>query len=97
MIFFSGKIYDYFDYAIWSVTGANIRKLLLLTKKDKIECVTDKDIDDIIYEAISDDDLWKVDVIHELTDVKFGQLNIEGFDEEECEEILRYVCTSWPP
>ena len=77
-----------------SVTGANIRKLLLLTEKDNIEHVTGRDIDNIIYEEIYDDDHWKVNVIHELTEVKFGQLEIEGFDDDEREEILRFVCTS---
>ena len=65
-----------------------MRKFLLLTKKDTIECITGKAIDNIMYEEICDDDLWKVNVIHELTEVKFGQLDIEGFDDEECMYIV---------
>ena len=37
---------------------------------------------------------WRVDVIKELTDVKFGKLIVDGFSMEECEEILQYDCIS---
>ena len=77
-----------------SITGANIRKLLILTKKDNIDSISAKDIDDIEYEEIFNEDLWRVNVIKELTDVKFGQLNIEGFSDDEFKEILHYACTS---
>ena len=35
-----------------------------------------------------------IDVILELTDVKFKQATIDGFTDEEVEEILDFVCTS---
>ena len=77
-----------------SITGSNIRKLMILTKKDSIESISAKDIENIEFEEISNDDLWRVEVIKELTDVKFGQLNVDGFSDDECNEILHYVCTS---
>ena len=77
-----------------SITGANIRKLLILTKKDNIDSISAKYIDDIEYEEIFNEDLWRDNVIKELTDVKFGQLNIEGFSDDEFKEILHYACTS---
>ena len=61
---------------------------------DSIDSITAKDIDDIVYEEISSDDLWRVEVIKELTDVKFGQLNVDGFTDDELKEILNYACTS---
>ena len=79
------------------ITGANIRKLLILTKKDNIDSISAKDIDDIEYEEIFSEDLWRSNVIKELTDVKFDQLNVEGFSDEEFKEILHYACTSWFP
>ena len=38
----------------------------------------------IEYEVICNDDLWRVKVIKKLTDVKFSQLNVEGFTDDEC-------------
>ena len=33
-------------------------------------------------------------MIKEISDVKCGQLSVDGFSTDECEEILRYACTS---
>ena len=77
-----------------SVTGSNIRKILLLTGKDDISNVSKYDIDNIVYAEISDENKWRVDLIKEITDVKYNQLNIEGFSVEECNEILEYACIS---
>ena len=67
---------------------------MILTKKDSIESISAKDIENIEFEEISKDDLWRVEVIKELIDVKFGQLNVDGSSDDECNEILHYVCTS---
>ena len=49
----------------------------MLTKKESIEQITDKDVDNIEYAKIPDDDMWRVNVFKEVTNVKFGQLTIE--------------------
>ena len=77
-----------------STTGLNIRRILLLTKKESIEQITDKDVENIEYAKMPDDDMWRVNMIKEVTDVKFGQLTIEGFSTEECEEMLQFACIS---
>ena len=43
---------------------------------------------------MTDDNRWRVSVIKELTDVKFGQLRVDEFSIEEIEEILQYACIS---
>ena len=77
-----------------SVTGSNLRRILLLTKKTKVEDITEKDIENIESDEISDDNMWRVNIIREITDLKFGQVMIDGFSIEECDEILQYACTS---
>ena len=64
-------------------------------KKDSIESISAKDIENIEFDEISNDDLWRVEGIEELIDVKFGQLNVDGFSDDEFNEILHYACTSW--
>ena len=32
--------------------------------------------------------------LQEITDMKFDQLTLNGFSDEECEEILHFTCTS---
>ena len=77
-----------------SITGSNIRKILLLTKKVKLEEISDKDVEEIETDAIQEEDMWRVDLIKEINDIKYGHLHIDGFSEEECETILNYACTS---
>ena len=33
-------------------------------------------------------------MIEEIIDIKYNQLDVEGFEAEEIEEILNFVCTS---
>jgi hypothetical protein len=53
------------------------------------------DIENIEYAKMSGDDMWRVNMIKEVTEVKFGQLSIEGFSIEECEEMLQFACISY--
>ena len=65
-----------------------------LTRKSKVEDITCEDIENIEYAEISDENMWRVNIIREITNKKFNQLEINGFSEEECEEILQYACVS---
>jgi hypothetical protein len=38
---------------------------------------------------------WRVTLFKEITDIKFGQLTINGFSDEECKEVLQFACTSY--
>ena len=78
-----------------STTGSNIRRILLLTKKDRIEDVTQEDIENIKYAEMPDEESWRVGMIKDMTDRKFGQLVVEGFSDEECETMLAFACTGW--
>ena len=41
-----------------------------------------------------DEESWRVGIIREMTDRKFGQMTVDGFSDEECDEMLTYACTS---
>ena len=75
-------------------TGSNLKRILILTKKTKVEDVTSKDIEDIEYAKMCQEEKWRIEMIKELTDIKFGQLELDGFSNEECEEILNFACVS---
>ena len=77
-----------------SITGCNLRRILLLVKRSKVEEISKDDIENIEYANLNDDDCWRVNLIKEITNVKFGQVSVEGFSNEECEEILQFACTS---
>ena len=76
-----------------SVTGSNLRNIMILAGKSSIEDVTVEDVDTIPYFNLSEDEHWKVDSIKEIIDVKAGNLDVPGFDLEELETILNHLCT----
>ena len=71
-----------------------VRNLLLLTDKDKVEDLCKDDIRIVKYSKIDCKDIWKVNMINEITDTKFDKLEVENFAPEELEEILVHLCTS---
>ena len=60
-----------------SIAGCNIRKILLLLKKTKIEDINTEDITNLEYAVLGKENAWRVNFIKELTEVKFGQLSLD--------------------
>ena len=77
-----------------SVTGQNLRQIMILLGKTSIEAIEKKDADDIKYFPISQEDSWKTDVIKEILEVKSTTVEIDNFVENEIDCILTYLCTS---
>ena len=72
-----------------SVTGKNFRKIMLLADKDSIEDVKKGDVDKIEYHKLDENEVWKVEAIKEIINVKSGILEVPGFELEELQEILK--------
>jgi hypothetical protein len=49
---------------------------------------------DIEPHPVKNEDKWKISVITECIDVKFGRLDVDGFSADELEEICYYLCIS---
>ena len=48
---------------------------------------------DIKYHDILESEVWRVDFIKEVVDLKYGDLEVQGFTREELETIQEYLCT----
>ena len=48
---------------------------------------------DIKYHDILESEVWRVDFIKKVVDIKFGELEVQGFSTEELEIIQDYLCT----
>ena len=66
---------------------------MLLVNKTDIDKLVPSDAMNIKYHEMSEDDAYKVNMVKELTDVKFGEAFVEGFSRKELDSILNYVCT----
>ena len=67
---------------------------MLETGKTDINQLGDVKIEDIKYNPVRNEDKWKISVVQECTDAKFGKLNIDGFSVEELHEICSHLCVS---
>ena len=62
--------------------------------KASAEDLVPADCDSIKYFEMKQEDYWKLDMVREITDIKFGEAFIEGFSRDELKVILQNVCTS---
>ena len=67
---------------------------MLKAGREEISQLEHFSIDDIEYHPASDEEKWKISIINEVIDIKFGSLNIEGFSVDELDEICGHLCVS---
>jgi hypothetical protein len=89
-----GLLLNLVKHDVRSSTGSNLRNIMLLTGKDNIEEVKEMDVADVDYAPVIQEDLWKIQMVMELIDVRDGQLKLENLSNEELEDTLEIVCTS---
>ena len=49
----------------------------------------------IKYNQILETELWRIDFIKELFELRNWEHEVEGFTPEELEAIQKYFCTKW--
>ena len=76
-----------------SITGSNFRNIMILMGKSTLEDINLRDVDSLTYFKLEDDEKWKITAIREIVDTKLGLMDIPGFDLEELETLLSYLCT----
>ena len=81
-------------YDVRSTTGYNLRNMMLLFNKNKIEEIEESDIIEYIYAPVEKDDAWKVQMVKELIDVKNDELLVDNMSKEEVEFMIESLCTS---
>ena len=66
----------FIKHDVWSTTGSNLQNILLLTNKHTVKDLCKDDIKKLKYTCIEDKNIWNVNFIHEITDVKFNELEV---------------------
>ena len=52
------------------------------------------DVENINYFKLDEKESWKVQCIQEIIEAKNNRVEIPGFEEEELQAMLNYLCTS---
>ena len=77
-----------------STTGSNLRNILLLTSKYDSAMLVPSDALEIEFVPVPEEETWKINLVKELIDVKWGEASIADFSTDEIDEILEQICTS---
>ena len=80
-------------YSVKSTTGYNLRRIMLETDRVDVNQLDNFKIEDIKYHPVQNEDKWKVSVIKECIDAKFGKCEIDRFSTEELDEICGNLCS----
>ena len=75
-----------------STTGLNLRRILLQTSKTNVDQLSKHDITELEYHPTTVDNKWKEAMVAELLEVRDNQLEVDGFVQEELDEMLEYIC-----
>ena len=77
-----------------SITGSNLRNIMLLVGKNRVEDIKLDDLSQLSYFKLQEDEMWKVPMIKEIINIKAGQIEVPGFEPEELEALLKHICTA---
>ena len=77
-----------------SITGKNVRAINLVTKQSDFTNITKSNVKNIVYAEAPVDAEVVSNIIRELTNCKFGCLDIENLSPDECTDIVNFLCTS---
>ena len=75
-----------------SVTGDNMRKIMLLVGKTRVEDVGMEDLSKLTYHKLEEQAMWKVPMIKEIINIKSDEMKVPGFQYAELDVILEHLC-----
>ena len=78
-----------------SVTGKNLRGILLLTQKSRVNDLEEEDVKNIKYHHLEETEMWRMTVINEVLQIKSGERELpDEWSWQELEDVLELACTS---
>ena len=77
-----------------SITGSNLRNILLKTDKLNVRELIPNDVDNMKYHPIPEGEKWKIYILQEIIAKKNGTLEIGNLKEAELDVMLEHLCVS---
>ena len=75
-----------------SVTGANLRKILLQTDKLQSVDLVKRDALKLEYHPLMPEDMWKSSLINELVGGTEEMYSVPGFSDDEVRSMINHLC-----
>ena len=87
-------LYDIVKEDTRTTTGSNLRNILLLTDCSSVDQLKPSLVQNMKYKQIKVADMWRVTIIKEILDMKYGATEPpDGWTDEELNKILHFTCT----
>ena len=88
------QMYQLASRDVRTVTGMNLRNILMLTDKLHVDDLEPSLVDSMAYHRVEENNTWRVGMIKELIDIKHGELlPPEGWSKDDLEALLDFACT----
>ena len=68
--------------------------IMLLVNKTDISELSIHDANNIKFMPVPEEEMWKINMVKEITDIKFGEKVLEDFPHDDLEKILHFICTT---
>ena len=89
------QLYSIVKSDVRTTTGANLRNILLKTSLSNVDEIDMSTVRQIKYKEIANEDMWRIPIIKEIIDIKYGLVTPpEGWSDEELNEVFHHACTS---
>ena len=75
-----------------SVTGSNLRKIMLQCDSTSVVDMKCDDVDNLVYADLPMTEKWRVGVIWELMQTRLDNVEVPGFTKDDISDILNFVC-----
>ena len=88
-----GHLLKIVERDVRTTTGSNLRTIMLQAGLNRLEDlkVSNCDFD---YNKVGEADVWRLDFVRELVELRNGDLVVPGMNHEDLEVILEYLCTT---
>ena len=77
-----------------SLTGKNLRNIMLLCNKENTNSLQESDINGLEYHPIPENETWRIDLLTELLNTRSLITEIPGFTPDEVSDLIKFVCSS---
>ena len=74
-----------------TTTGSNFRKIMLLAGTKTVGDFKNIDVE---YHKVTKENEWRIHLLRELVEIRQGELLVPGFNNDDVEKILEFVCTT---
>ena len=87
-------VYNICQHDCGSVTGRNLRKIMLLCEKNSPSSLEASDLVSLQYDPLPQEEQWRIGLTKELIDIKLNRTEVPEFSIKEINDLLEIACVS---